>query len=506
MRKQSIFHQANVTHSELKKLKIENRSLTVWALKIRENIQEKLQKYPFGKDELGIIYALLLGDKQFISKDLQGNYAAAGAVHILAVSGLHIGVLFLILSFLFKPLEKLKHGKLITGIILLIFLWIFALIAGMSGSVVRAVTMFSFITIGMLLLNRKSSILYALFTSFFLLLFLNPLFIFDVGFQLSYLAVLGIVLFQPKIDLLIPEIHWTFLKKSWQLVSVSVAATLSTLPLSLYYFHQFPGLFVLSNLVIVPALGIILGLGLLIIGLAIFNILPNFLVYIYNTLLHWMNLFIEWIANQENFLFREIPFSFGMVLVTYLLIAMGYRWVLDKNLRKFQTYLVAILLFQTLLIYEKWEVKNTSELVIFHKSKETLVGIKEGTSLKILHSKDTINPNSYAFLTSYKVYNKIDSTQFNKLRYNILPTNNPILIIDSLGIYQNISNKPQIILLTQSSKINLERLIKIHQPKKIIADGSSYPYLVEKWKTTCEKAHIPFHYTGKDGAITLSVK
>ena len=140
--------------------------------------------------------ALLLGQRQDISKELTANYSKAGAIHILAVSGLHVGIILWMLSFVLKPLERFKKGKVIKLVLVVLFLWFFAVLAGMSASVTRAVTMFSAIAIGQFF-NKRNAIEQSLIFSMFLLLLLKPLFLFDVGFQLSYLAVFGIIWVQP---------------------------------------------------------------------------------------------------------------------------------------------------------------------------------------------------------------------------------------------------------------------------------------------------------------------
>jgi competence protein ComEC len=506
LRNQGIYTQINIKNNEILHLQDHPKNLKIKAGLWRTQIQNTIQKYPFGKDEMSIINALVLGDKQFISKDVQGNYAAAGTVHILAVSGLHIGIIFMILSFLLKPLHSFKHGKLIVGILIISLLWIYALITGMSGSVVRSVTMFSFITVGMLVNHQKSSILYALFTSYLLLLLIYPLYIFDVGFQLSYLAVLGIVLIQPKLNEIFPKkIKVKLIKNIWQLITVSIAATIVTLPLSLYYFHQFPGLFILSNVVIVPAMGLILGVGLLVVFLANLNILPNTLVYIYDYILYLMNQFMAWIAHQEAFLFKEIPFTLTDTWVSYLVLIMGLRWITLRKTHVFFTLMTSLILLQAVFIYEKWQMKNSSELIVFHKSKATLIGIKNAEKWQVLHTSDTLLLDKNSFLNNYKTALHLEEPLLLKIKQNILKVDEKsILVIDSIGVYQNLKIKPQYILLTQSSKINLERLIQLYKPQKVIADGSNYPYLIQKWKQTCERFQIPFHYTGTHGAFILN--
>ena len=217
----------------------------------------------------------MLGQRQDISKEIYNSYTQAGAIHILAVSGLHVGIILLLLNFIFKPLIYFKNGNYIKLIVIVLILWSYAVIAGLSASVVRAVTMFTAVAIGMHL-KRPTNVYNTLTISAFFLLLFKPMFLFDVGFQLSYLAVLAIVIIQPMLEKLWKP-KFKLIDFFWKIFTVTIAAQFGIIPVSLYYFHQFPGLFFLSNLVIIPCLGFILGFGILIIILGLLNLLPNFL-------------------------------------------------------------------------------------------------------------------------------------------------------------------------------------------------------------------------------------
>ncbi|HET8752774.1 MAG TPA: ComEC/Rec2 family competence protein, partial [Salinimicrobium sp.] len=318
MENRGIFQQIQTSEGEYQLLNFSKSGIREKAENWRNIIISKLNKEDFQHDELAIIQALLLGQRQDVSTEVYADYAAAGVIHILAVSGLHVGIILLILHWLLAPLEGIKYGRNIKTILLLLLLWGFAMLAGLSPSVIRAVTMFSFVAIGMQL-KRRTSVLNSLFASLLILLLMRPQFIFEVGFQLSYLAVFAIVLIQPLLyDLYQPKNK--LVKYFWNLTTVTLAAQLGVLPLSLYYFHQFPGLFFLSNLVILPFLGIILGIGILVIVLASLRILPDFLVEIYDFMIGSLNSFVNFIAHQQEFLFEEIPFSALQALAFYILL------------------------------------------------------------------------------------------------------------------------------------------------------------------------------------------
>ena len=196
LEKQYVYHQIFVTNPSLLKLSSNRYTVFGFADQLRETINEKLKQHRFKPDELAIINALLLGQRQDISEDIYNSYIRAGAIHILAVSGLHVGIVLLLLNFSFKPIEYIKNGKVIKVVLILLILWGFAIVAGLSASVTRAVTMFSIVGIAMHW-KRPTNVYNTLGISMFLLLLFKPMFLFDVGFQLSYLAVLSIVLIQP---------------------------------------------------------------------------------------------------------------------------------------------------------------------------------------------------------------------------------------------------------------------------------------------------------------------
>ncbi|MCZ4409272.1 ComEC/Rec2 family competence protein [Cryomorphaceae bacterium 1068] len=227
--------------------------------KLRGNLLEKLNEDSIPTKEFGVISALLVGDRSFLDPQLRSDFADAGAVHILAVSGLHVGIIYLlfltILNFLFK-----KNAKLLKFILVLLMLWGYAALTGFSPSVLRAATMFSFIALGKF--NKRYTNTYNMIAaSALVLLVINPLLITQIGFQLSYLAVLGIVFFHPIFYASL-DFKNKYISMLWSLFCVSFAAQLATFPLSIYYFNQFPLLFFITNILVIPLASIILYSGI----------------------------------------------------------------------------------------------------------------------------------------------------------------------------------------------------------------------------------------------------
>ena len=500
--KQGIYQQVYATKQELLLLDQTSTSFLGFIAALRLKIQQSLQQYDFSEDELAVMNALLLGQRQEISKELSDNYSKAGAIHILAVSGLHVGIILLILSFVLKPLERVNKGKLIKLVLVILFLWFFAVLAGMSASVTRAVTMFSAIALGQFF-NKRNAIEHSLIFSMFIILLWKPLFLFDVGFQLSYTAVFGIIWVQPVLYQLWKPTFF-IVDKGWQLISVSVAAQLGVLPISLFYFHQFPGLFFISNLIIIPFLGVILGLGLVVLVLSYVSILPVFLEGFYGDVISILNKVVTFVARQEKFLFSEISFSVIKMIFFYLLIILGFQLFLKLNTKRCFLFLGSILAFQCVFILEKYTIAQKSELIVFHKSKNTIIGKRKGSSFEVYHSMDSLQISSQKLLINYKVGENISSQNYHKLSNLMYYKKQVVLIIEKDGLYDIKELNSPIVVLRESPKINLQRLAEKLKPAIIIADGSNYKSYIENWKATCKNLKIPFWTTYNQGAYILN--
>ena len=502
LKKQGINQQVYITHQEILLLDESKVSLLRFIDAFRVKIQKSLRRYHFTDDELAVMNALLLGQRQEISKQLSDNYSKAGAIHILAVSGLHVGVILLILSFILKPLERINNGKLIKLVLVILSLWFFAILAGLSASVIRAVTMFSAIALGQFF-NKRNAVEHSLIFSMFIILLWKPLFLFDVGFQLSYTAVFGIIWIQPVLYQLWKP-NFFIVDKGWQLITVSVAAQLGVLPISLFYFHQFPALFFISNLIIIPFLGVILGLGLVVLVLSYMSILPLFLEGFYGDVISILNKVVAFVARQEKFLFSEISFSAIKMIFFYLFIILGFQLFLKFNTKRCFLFLGSILVFQCVFILEKYTIAQKSELIVFHKSKNTIIGKRKGSSFEVYHSMDSLQISSQKLLINYKVGENISSQNYLKLSNLMFYKKQVVLIIDKDGLYDIKELNSPIVVLRQSPKINLQRLAEKLKPAIIIADGSNYKSYIENWKTTCKNLKIPFWTTYNQGAYILN--
>lgn len=493
----SIISQVYVDAQDIKVSDKIDKDIWYYSARLRNTIIDNLEKSNLGKTELNVINALILGQQQDISPEIMQDYQYAGAIHILSVSGLHVGYILLFLNFLLLRLPKTKGGNLAKLFIIITCLWSFAVIAGLSPSIVRSVTMFSFVAIGMHL-KRETNSFHTLIVSMLLILLFQPSFLFDVGFQLSYLALFFILWLQPLLsNLWAPENK--IYKYFWDLLTVSFAAQIGTLPLSIYYFHQFPGLFFITNMIILPFLGIIMALGLFVMIWALFSVVPSILIKMLEFSIYILNSVIGWIASLESFILKDIPLNIYMGISLYLLIITVIIWFEKPNFKRLVLSLSALILFQISIIGAKYYSQTQSELIVFHSKKNSIFVERKGERLKVSGNDSILeNLEENRNLKSYTIANFCRTIKKEKTNNLYYFNKNKLLVLDSSSVYSK-NIKPDILVLTQSPKINLERLLLDFKPRIIIADGSNYKTYIERWKSTCNKQKIPFHATGEKG-------
>jgi competence protein ComEC len=496
-----IYAQIYTEASDIKIGSRIDKNIWYYSSKLRTKIIENLENSHFNKTELHVAAALILGQQQDISPDIIKDYQFAGAVHILSVSGLHIGFILLFVTFLLKPFPNTKRGSTLKLIVILFSLISFGLIAGLAPSVIRSVTMFSFVAIG-IFLRRNTNIFHTLLVSMLLILLVQPSFLFDVGFQLSYLALFFILWLQPLLSQLCSPKN-KILNYFWEILTVSFAAQIGTLPLSIYYFHQFPGLFFVSNLIIIPFLSLIMALGAFVMVLAAFDFVPLFLAKSLEWSISILNKIINSIASLEQFIFRDIPFNWQLMLSMYLLIITAIIWFKKPSFNRLILTLIAVIIFQLAYFQTHWTIQNQSELVVFNFNKNTIITERKGVDV-ILYASDSLlkTANKNQALKLYTIGNFSNLKSKKSLQNLIYYKGNKILIVDSLGVYPK-EIRPDIVVFTQSPKINFERFLQIIKPKMIIADASNFRSLQKLWKGSCTKENILFHATAEKGYYRL---
>lgn len=497
-----IYAQLYCQKSEIKINENIKKDIWYYSGRLHSTILKNLQNANFSKDEMNVALALILGQQQEISSDIIKDYQYSGATHVLSVSGLHVGFIMLFIMFILKPIPNTRKGSAIKLISILISLAGFAVISGLSPSVLRSVVMFSFVAIGNHL-RRSGNIYHTLLVSILLILLFEPYFLFDVGFQLSYLALFFIVWLQPILKKI-----WSPKNKIaiyiWDALTVSFAAQIGTLPLCLYYFHQFPGLFFVTNIIILPVLSFIMIAGIIVMIFAIFKSPPEILVYIFEKSIFILNKMIHYVASLESFVIQDISFNFYYLITLYFLIISATIWSKKPSFNKLAIVFVSIISVQLSFIYTKRETASQKELIVYNAKKNTLISKRFGREITLFTRDTTIEKSSKSnTFNSYLVGNFSILNKSQQIKNVLFFNGKKIAIIDSSGVYEN-TVQPDILVLTQSPKINFERLLQETHPQIIIADGSNSYAIQKMWKESCEKKNIPFHATAEKGFYRLN--
>jgi competence protein ComEC len=292
-------------------------------------------------------------------------------------------------------------------------------------------------------------------------------------------------------------------KYFWDILTVSFAAQIGAFPLSIYYFHQFPGLFFVTNLVIIPFLSIIMGLGVLVMVLAAFDTIPLFLVQFLEWSIFILNKIINSIASLEQFIIQDIPFNWQLLLSVYVLLIATIIWFKKPSFNRMVLAMLTLIVFQITYFQTHGTVQNQMELVIFNTKKSSLIAERNGENITV-YANDSLlkSVSKNKTFTSYSMGN-FSSLKAKKRLQNLIYFNGKkILIVDSVAVYPK-NSRPDIVVLTQSPKINFERFLQTTKPKMVVADGSNFRTIQKLWKATCLKQKIPFHATGEKGFYRL---
>lgn len=500
---QNIHHQAYIRNGQYQVIRKEPlHKLAAWRNK-QIALWKKLLK---DQAVYSVATAMVLGYKEDLPEEVRATYAQTGASHVLAVSGLHVGLIYLLLTGLFrKGNRKIVH--IANTMVCLTGIWGFALLTGAAPSVIRAATMFSFILVGKQM-RRHISIFNSIAASAFFLLIVNPFWLFHIGFQLSYLAVLGIVIFQPLwYHLWIPPN--AILEKIWTLITVSLAAQLSTLPLTLYYFHQFPAYFWLSGLIVVPAAPFIIGLGIL---MVLFQYIWPAATWIPAFLLNKLIGAVNWILVEIQHLPKSVWQDIYLPGASLLLLFMGIlllAWIWELHRWRNLPTLLLILNAAVIVRFQAEATRYLREkMVVYYASRETLVDyINRGTMITLKSDSLSVGKEEQiagAFRKQHRV--KTHETWY------IRETGAHVKLGDFEGhiLYPG---RPEPVsptgtgadftLLCNNPEVSIE---EIEVRGILIADASNWRGNIHRWKEISRQKGWTFVDIREKGAIILSAR
>lgn len=504
-----IFYQGFYSNKDYKRVGNEDHfSLHKWSNELREKLLVKLKENNVTESQYAIAAALLLGDKTALDDNLREAYSTAGAMHVLAVSGLHVGIVFMMLQFLMgRYKDRSKRLLWWQAIVSILFLWFFALITGLGPSVVRASTMFSFVVLGQAM-NRKASIYNIIAASALFLLIIDPQMLFEVGFQLSYLAVIGIIYFQPKIA------SWFYVKNKyldyvWQLTAVSIAAQISTLPITLYYFHSFPTYFFLTNLLVIPAASIVIGLGVIVLITSIVPVISGVFGSILNLVLVWLNKGVFFISLLPGSTIDGISINEVEVVLLYSLVILSAIAFYTKKGKYLVASLVTMLLFVALDVQEDYFLAQENDLIIWNINKQTIIS-SIGEQNEVYTSTNDAKQLNYALGNYYAAHDRDMQPikHFDQDSLNVLNLNGKKIVVipqkHSIKIPEE-KFKTDLLLVTNNCPLSLQTLTQQFDFKTIVFDASNSDFTVKRYSDEASLLDLHYINTRESGAYILNL-
>jgi competence protein ComEC len=511
-----IYHQQFIRQHEVSFTQINgSRNLLIHAWKIRNKVLDILKQIGAPAEDFGVLAALVTGHEEDLTPDTIRAYSATGALHVLSVSGMHVGIIFLLLDLVLKHLEKIKHGKTIRLITSIAILWFYAMFTGLSPSVLRACTMFTFLQAGKYFQKNPNS-LNTLLSSGLVLLLINPYLATEVGFQLSFCAVGGIILFYQRIHEVISPQNW-ILKQAWSITAVSIAAQISTFPMGLLYFHCFPNYFLLSNLIIIPLTTVILYAGMLFVFISKISLI--------NTLVSWSTVKLLWVLRKIVFHFETLPFaqlsgidfSIAETFVLYGIITFFTLFILNKKANHLIMAMSLILGISIINLFQSLQNENQKSLVIYAIPKNNAMAFMNGRKLVLFSENDFLkNENAQRFHCFTHWYScGIESKSFQDITAqsmcsvpirihktrNIFLFENRTILLNPVFSQTTLTTKIDIVYLTQknypdSMVINMIPKIK----NSIVVLGSEISQRkILLWKKILKQEKIRTHSIQEDG-------
>ena len=524
-----IYHQAylkagNWERSGKKKM----NPVFQFAYEARFKLLKVLENNGLKGDEFAVVSAILLGYDDFMDRDLRQKYAGAGALHVLCVSGLHVGIIFLLLSFILKPLDKKRAFRYIKVVLILISIWAYAFITGLSPSVMRAAVMFSLFAVREAS-REKSNPYNILAASAFILLIIDPFMITKIGFQLSYSAVLAIVaLFNPVYALL--PVKNPILDYFWKLTVVSLAAQIGTFPLAIFYFHQFPVYFFLTNIIVIPLVWLILNTGILVLVVSLFSgMISSLLGLVLSIMLLVLNSSVGFINTLPGATVTGLVIGLAEVVMIYAVVILFNRSLISRSVSQLMVAACLLMLLSVSLLGRKMKIYSQNEFVIYQTNGLTGIDfIHHNKALFVADSALLADTQRMEFNISAnrifkgvrKVYNvEIDKIDEASDSFAAVPVKyyNPCFFsfrdkrVALIGQdHQMIkSEKPlplDVLIMREKPRFSVRELQHQFSFKTVVFDPSMKHWQLRALKTYCDSTGQSYHDVGASGAFRLDAE
>ncbi len=506
--------------------------LITFAVKFRNKLLDIYRKYGIDDNEFAVLSAFTLGYKDELNREIRHAFISAGAMHFLAVSGLHVGIIFYVLNSIFKFCGRTKYGKNIKLILVITILWFYALLTGLSPSVIRASAMFTLIQAG-LSLNRTINIYNIVAFAAFSILICHPLDIYNAGFQLSFLAVLSIIFFQPLLYKLL-VLKNMIIEKLWMLFTVSVSAQLGVFPIIIYYFHHFSVYFWLSNILIMFPLALSIYLAILLFIFSPVNQAALIIARILDIILKVINFFIMTIEKLPGSMIENIYNNSLETILIYILIICISMFILFKKRHYLQVTLICLICLLSVNFLRTCKIYKQKKIIVFNINKHTAVNFINGRSNYLLTDLDPEKDKKILFNTVQNCWLKYGVNGVNKVidigvsaNNKMIPDNTAELHIRQL--FNNIficfrdkklliMHNPDLFKYTSNEKYRLDYIIvgnnlqcriktmkNLFEIDKIVIDSSNDYLTRQFWEKQCNEYGIECNIISDGGALEIGL-
>lgn len=508
LRFNNIHFQAYLRAGDYEKTTIiKNTFLYSWIYDVQKYFKETLAKNIVAHSETAVAQALLYGYDDDIDPDVVQAYANTGTLHVLAVSGMHVGLIFMILTLMLKFMDKTKYTKLFKNIIIILSLWVYSLLCGFSPSILRATVMFTFIIFGQLF-SRPTNVYNTLAISAFTLMCMDTNMLANVGFQLSYMAVIGIVFLQPYVSEWLSPKSWLGIQ-IWEITAISIAAQIITFPLGLLYFHQFPNYFLFSNLIIIPLTTLVIYIGLI---LVTFSKIPIIALWL-GKLMYWgialTNAIVKIVEHMPFSYISGIHISIIQTIFIFIGLAFFISYFILRRTIFFKLGLLMSCLFFGFNAFQQYKNFSQRELVMYHINNQTAINFIHGNqSTLIIDSTLWLDQSKVHFHMQQHFWHcgiKQQQICYTENTWKKILINDKQIILSGEGLPTFSSNDSENLILIIKNKIQLKEILKGIQPKQVIITSAVKPYLAKAMKESLQENNIPFVYIGDSGAFHLSL-
>lgn len=484
--------------------------LTAIAAGFQLSLVEQFSKLELSDNQRAVLSALTLGYKEDLSEEVRSSFSSAGAMHVLAVSGLHVGIVYSIVLFVFGLFRKSRFNRILQFIFSILIIWGYALLTGLSPSVVRASVMLSFICTG-ILIDKNIHPLNSVFASAFVMLLFNPYYIFNLGFQLSYSAVISIVVLIPLLSKVVKTKN-KFVKPITDLVNVTIAAQIGTLPLVLFYFNQFPVYFMLTNFVVFLLVAFIIYISFFTLIFSKLAILFGFFSFLLEQLVGVFTKAVEFIANLPGSTINDIYINkIQFTVLILFILTIVYSFVFNRKRSLLLSAFFAIL-FVSINMYLNIQANSQYKVQVYNSNMFSAAIIKGNTLYTI---GETVNNNH--LLTPVKKQSRIKRCENVPMQVFVM---NGDTLFDCATIagerWVNITNdgikeyslnrensfRTDVLIFSTSDFYSIDRLIEFFKPTEVII-GGNIPHWVEKrWKQSVNESTMHWRYLA-DGYLEL---